>query len=196
MVYKKYIKRNGKLYGPYYYKNIRVDGKIKNVCLGRTLPKGERIEGRITKPKLNIQKKVSKRRNVKKVKDIVKSKKTGLVGQKIGVTKNIPILEKELSESVEGRNGSINFYYNNQFKITIVLSVLMIMFFTFSSLIVYLWSFRIYEDRKAAFLAGLMMSACEWLIADSLHGLDTTTCICFSLLTFYLFHVYNKGKGL
>ena len=35
MVYKKYIKRKGKLYGPYYYKNIRdKNGRVKNIFLG------------------------------------------------------------------------------------------------------------------------------------------------------------------
>lgn len=29
MVYKKYIKRNGKKFGPYYYENYREDGKVK-----------------------------------------------------------------------------------------------------------------------------------------------------------------------
>ena len=66
-----------------------------------------------------------------------------------------------------------------------------IIFFIFSSLLVYLWSFRIYGGRKVAFLAGLMMSICYWLIADSLNGLETTTFIFFSLLTFYLFHAYK-----
>ena len=29
MVYKKYIKRNGKVFGPYYYESYREDGKVK-----------------------------------------------------------------------------------------------------------------------------------------------------------------------
>jgi len=28
MAYKKYIKRNGKLYGPYEYESKRIDGKV------------------------------------------------------------------------------------------------------------------------------------------------------------------------
>jgi len=40
MVYKKYIKKNGKTYGPYYYKNIRdKDGNVKNIFLGKEKPK-------------------------------------------------------------------------------------------------------------------------------------------------------------
>lgn len=35
MVHKRYIKRGGKLYGPYFYKSIRTkDGKVKNIYLG------------------------------------------------------------------------------------------------------------------------------------------------------------------
>ncbi|MCX8159117.1 MAG: right-handed parallel beta-helix repeat-containing protein, partial [Candidatus Pacearchaeota archaeon] len=37
MVYKKYIKRNGKLVGPYYYESYREDGKIKTRYLGSQL---------------------------------------------------------------------------------------------------------------------------------------------------------------
>ena len=40
MVYKKYIKKNGKTYGPYYYKNVRdKDGNVKNIFLGKEKPK-------------------------------------------------------------------------------------------------------------------------------------------------------------
>jgi len=40
VVYKKYIKRGGKLCGPYYYESIRLkDGSVKNVYLGNTLSK-------------------------------------------------------------------------------------------------------------------------------------------------------------
>jgi hypothetical protein len=35
MVHKRYIKKRGKLYGPYFYKSIRTsDGKVKNIYLG------------------------------------------------------------------------------------------------------------------------------------------------------------------
>jgi hypothetical protein len=35
MVHKRYIKRDGKIYGPYFYKSIRTeDGKVRNVYLG------------------------------------------------------------------------------------------------------------------------------------------------------------------
>lgn len=44
MVYKKYIKRRGKLYGPYYYKNIRdKHGRVKNIFLGKKIPKNTRF---------------------------------------------------------------------------------------------------------------------------------------------------------
>ncbi|MBL7051242.1 hypothetical protein ISS04_03720, partial [Candidatus Woesearchaeota archaeon] len=40
MVYAKYIKRDGKRFGPYYYKSVRTkDGKVKNVYIGTKLPK-------------------------------------------------------------------------------------------------------------------------------------------------------------
>ncbi|GBE19412.1 hypothetical protein BMS3Abin17_00135 [archaeon BMS3Abin17] len=34
MVYKKYIKRGGKLYGPYYYKSIKQNGKVITEYVG------------------------------------------------------------------------------------------------------------------------------------------------------------------
>ena len=68
-----------------------------------------------------------------------------------------------------------------------------IIFFAFSSLLVYLWTHRIYGDRKSALVAGVMTSTSVFLISDSLNGLETTTFIFFSLLTFYLFYVY-EGK--
>src|SRR3989338_1081033 len=34
MVYKKYIKRDGKTFGPYYYKSYKVNGKVKKVYIG------------------------------------------------------------------------------------------------------------------------------------------------------------------
>ena len=34
MVYKKYIKRGGKVYGPYLYKSIKKDGKVITEYLG------------------------------------------------------------------------------------------------------------------------------------------------------------------
>lgn len=44
MVYKKYIKKRGKLYGPYYYKNIRdKSGRVKNIFLGKKPPKKTRF---------------------------------------------------------------------------------------------------------------------------------------------------------
>ncbi|KPJ58762.1 MAG: hypothetical protein AMJ42_02665 [Deltaproteobacteria bacterium DG_8] len=67
-----------------------------------------------------------------------------------------------------------------------------IVFFTFSSLLVYLWTLKIYEDWKIAIFAGVMMSTSGWLIFDSLNGLETTAFIFFSLLTFYLFYVYER----
>ncbi len=77
-------------------------------------------------------------------------------------------------------------------KIETASLVVGIIFFIFSSLLVYLWTLRIYEDRKIALLAGVMMSTSVWLIFDSLNGLETTTFISFSLLTFYLFYVYER----
>ena len=65
-----------------------------------------------------------------------------------------------------------------------------ILFFTLSCLLVYLWSLRIYNNKQTALLAGLMMSISNWLVADALNGLETTSFIFFSLLTFYLFYTY------
>ncbi len=78
------------------------------------------------------------------------------------------------------------------FKLETASLLVGITFFVFSSLLVYLWTLRIYEDRKIALLAGVMMSTSGWLVFDSLNGLETTTFISFSLLTFYLFHVYER----
>ena len=39
MVYKKYIKRGGKTFGPYYFKSVRdKNGKVKSVYLGSENP--------------------------------------------------------------------------------------------------------------------------------------------------------------
>ena len=67
-----------------------------------------------------------------------------------------------------------------------------VVFFIFSSVLVYLWTLRIYEDRRVAWLAGVLVSTSGWLVFDSLNGLETTTFICLSLLTFYLFYVYEQ----
>ena len=39
MVYKKYIKRRGKIYGPYFYKSIKKDGKVITEYMGKTSEK-------------------------------------------------------------------------------------------------------------------------------------------------------------
>ena len=42
-MYKKYITKNGKKVGPYYYGSIRLnDGKVKSVYLGRDMKKAKR----------------------------------------------------------------------------------------------------------------------------------------------------------
>jgi hypothetical protein len=43
MVYKKYIKRSGKLHGPYYYESYRDHGKIKHRYLGTKHPKKKNL---------------------------------------------------------------------------------------------------------------------------------------------------------
>ena len=43
MVYKRYIYKNGKKIGPYYYENKKVDGKVISTYLGTTLPKGKEL---------------------------------------------------------------------------------------------------------------------------------------------------------
>ena len=36
MAYKRYVKRKGKVYGPYIYRNVRdKDGKVKNIFIGK-----------------------------------------------------------------------------------------------------------------------------------------------------------------
>jgi len=38
LTYIRYIKRRGKLYGPYYYKSVRTpEGKVRNIYLGTRL---------------------------------------------------------------------------------------------------------------------------------------------------------------
>jgi hypothetical protein len=39
MVHKKYIKKNGKIYGPYYYKSKRVGDKVISEYVGETKPR-------------------------------------------------------------------------------------------------------------------------------------------------------------
>ena len=53
MVYKKYILKNGKRLGPYYYRSIRgKDGKVKSIYLGKNLPgKAEKISEKTHKKK-------------------------------------------------------------------------------------------------------------------------------------------------
>jgi len=48
VVYKRYIYKNGKKIGPYYYENKKVDGKVISTYLGTTLPKGKEL-GKPTK---------------------------------------------------------------------------------------------------------------------------------------------------
>ena len=75
-------------------------------------------------------------------------------------------------------------------KMEIASLVIGISFFIFSSLIVYSWTFKIYNDRRVALVAGIILSTNGWLIYDSLNGLETTTFICFSLLTFYSYYCF------
>jgi len=53
MVYEKYIKKKGKIHGPYYYKSVRDPdtGKIKTVYLGTELPKSEKLDVTLQKEK-------------------------------------------------------------------------------------------------------------------------------------------------
>ncbi len=50
MVFKRYIYKNGKKIGPYYYENKKVEGKVVSVYLGRELPEGKKL-GKPTKNK-------------------------------------------------------------------------------------------------------------------------------------------------
>ena len=63
--------------------------------------------------------------------------------------------------------------------------------FILSSLIVYLWTLAIYNNKTVALLAGILTATSGWIIFDSLNGLETTTFIFFSLLTFYLYYVHE-----
>ena len=102
MVYKKYIKLKGKLYGPYYYKNVRIDGKIKNICLGKTPPKEKQIVEKITKSKRVIQKQAKEK----------------------------PIVKPNQPETIKTKSGFIEAYKNNKLRATFILAVLMLLFFT------------------------------------------------------------------
>jgi len=63
MVYKRYIRRNGKLVGPYYYKTVKEkNGKTRTIYLGRAVPAAAReekttpfYESNVSQLKKNIQ---------------------------------------------------------------------------------------------------------------------------------------------
>jgi len=78
------------------------------------------------------------------------------------------------------------------FKMETASLVVGIVFFVFSSTLVYLWTFKIYKEKVIALLAGVLMSTNGWLIFDALNGLETTMFICLSILTFYLFYEYER----
>ena len=67
-----------------------------------------------------------------------------------------------------------------------------IIFFVFSSLLAYLWTLNIYNDRGIALLAGILMATSGWLVFDALNGLETTTFIFCSLLALYCFSAYKE----
>ena len=46
MVYEKYIRRGGKVFGPYYYESYRENGKIKKRYLGTELSRKRRVTAR------------------------------------------------------------------------------------------------------------------------------------------------------
>jgi arabinofuranosyltransferase len=77
------------------------------------------------------------------------------------------------------------------FKLETASLLVGIIFFILSSLLVYLWALEIYKERGIALLAGALISTSGWLVFDSLNGLETTTFIFFSLLTFYIFYIYE-----
>ena len=64
-------------------------------------------------------------------------------------------------------------------------------FFILSSLLVYLWTAVIYNNKTVALLAGILMATSGWLVFDALNGLETTAFIFFSLLTFFLYYIYE-----
>jgi len=43
MVFKRYITKNGKKIGPYYYENKKVNGKVVSIYLGTTLPENKKL---------------------------------------------------------------------------------------------------------------------------------------------------------
>lgn len=67
-------------------------------------------------------------------------------------------------------------------------------FFILSALLVYLWTLALYNNKAMALLAGTLMATSGWLIFDALNGLETTTFIFFSLLTFYLFYTHRSKQ--
>jgi len=58
MVYKKYIKRNGKTFGPYYYESYREDGKVKTRFISG--PSTEKKNKKVSKPNKNNSNKINK----------------------------------------------------------------------------------------------------------------------------------------
>jgi hypothetical protein len=78
------------------------------------------------------------------------------------------------------------------FKLELASILIGVTAFMGSSILVYLLADEICRDKKTAWLAGILMSTSSWMIFDALNGLETTTFIFLSLLTFYLFKKYRN----
>lgn len=103
MVFKRYIKRGGKRYGPYYYKSKRVNGKIKSIYVGPQNKKRTKVstadQRSATKP-ASRHKQVKRKKAIKQTKPkqkphtITKKKKTTLTKRKTHITSK-PKTEKK-----------------------------------------------------------------------------------------------------
>ncbi len=62
-----------------------------------------------------------------------------------------------------------------------------ILAFCLCAVVVYVWALQVYSNKVVAVTAGLLVASNGWLVVDALNGLETTTFMLWSLLTFYLF---------
>ena len=119
MVYKRYIKKNGKLIGPYFYKSVREGDKVRTVYLGRVLKKskvtgsgkapvraGKRVSARKVKRGVRKlgRKRVGKARVTKVLKSSSRTRKTLQNGSK-KINESLKFLSKMISR-MNGSKGS------------------------------------------------------------------------------------------
>ncbi|MBL7100461.1 MAG: hypothetical protein ISS23_00735 [Nanoarchaeota archaeon] len=124
MVYARYIKRDGKTLGPYYYESVKgKDGKIKSIYLGREPPvkkEKEEPEHAEKQPKLNLvyQEKISKLKNNIELCEIRKQQISGKVKELVKKREvgdlSYPKYELLLNAYLKGKTlGYWNNYYDS-----------------------------------------------------------------------------------